>query len=71
MFTMLLIKSMKHAAILLFAVLIAGCSRNEGLDLKFKAIYTSETAMEKSSPLKSSTGRTAATGDYTQFGDYL
>lgn len=71
MFTMLLIKSMKHATILLFAVLFAGCSRNEGLDLKFKAIYTSEPAIEKSSSLKSGTGQTAATGDYTQFGDFL
>ena len=71
MFNLLLITPMKHPTILLFVVLFAGCSRNEGLDLRFKAIYTSEPAMEKSSSLKSGTGQTTATGDYTQFGDFL
>ena len=62
---------MKHSFILCLIIFLTGCSRNEGLDLKFRTVYTSGAAINKSSPFKNSMGPVALTGDYTLFGDFL
>lgn len=60
---------MKNIILLLVIILLAGCSKKEGLDLKFKTIYTSLPNTNKSA-FKSAI-QSSKTGNYTEFGDFL
>ena len=59
---------MKHTLLFLTIILLVGC-RKEGLDVKFRTIYTSSG--ENSGLKKSSMTQRATQADYTEFGDLV
>lgn len=52
----------------MIALTFFGCNRKEGLDLKFRTIYTSQAGASKSA---FKTSQATSTDHYTQFGDFL
>ena len=63
---------MKHILFFLIVILFYGCSKfnNEGLDLKFRAIYSSQPNAGKDSA-QGDLNKDVASDYYTQFGDFV
>lgn len=60
---------MKNIISLVVIIILAGCSKKEGLDLQFKTIYKSVPGSSKNA--FQSTNQNSKTGYYTEYGDFL